>query len=237
MSTLLLIRHGQAAAYAPDSDRLTELGERQAARIAEHLLEEGWEVDEVRSGTLQRQRHTRDIVADAFTRAGRPWPEPTEDEGWNEYDAPGVLQQLLPALADRDPAFRALVEAFQANAASPDRNSHFQRMFEVLMDRWQAGTVTAEGVEAFEIFHQRVSRAFASVVEQGGSRTVLVFTSGGPIGVSVQSVLGAPAGASLRLNWRVRNGSLTELLFSRGRVSLESFNVVGHFPRPLRTFR
>jgi broad specificity phosphatase PhoE len=237
MSTLLLIRHGQAAAYAPDSDRLTELGEAQARRVAEHLLEEGWTADEVRSGTLERQRRTRDIVADAFKAAGRPWPDAVEDDGWNEYDAPGVLGRALPALAARDASFRALVEAFQENAGSADRNSHFQRMFEVLMDRWQMGDVPLEGVEPFDAFHGRVSRAFGSVIEQGGSRTVLAFTSGGPIGVSVQSVLGAPPAASLRLNWRVRNGSLTEFLFSRGRVSLESFNAVGHFTRALRTFR
>jgi broad specificity phosphatase PhoE len=237
MSTLLLIRHGQAAAYAPDSDRLTELGAQQARRIGEFLLAEGWAVQEVRSGTLERQRRTRDIVGEVFSAAAKPFPDPVEDPGWNEYDAPGVLGTLLPQLAERDADFRALVEAFQANAASADRNRHFQRMFETLMDHWHTGTLSAEDVEPFEAFHQRVQRAFSSIVEQGDRRTVLVFTSGGPIGVSVQSTLGAPARAALRLNWRVRNGSLTELLFSRGRVSLETFNGVGHLPRALRTFR
>jgi broad specificity phosphatase PhoE len=237
VSTLLHVRHGQAAAYEPDSDRLTALGKQQARRIGVYLREQGLSFDEVWSGGLERQRHTRDLIGEAFTAAGQPWAEPREDARWNEYDAPGVRGRRMPPQAERDATFGELLRAFQDNAAGGDRNRHFQRMFEVVMDRWQRGEIAAEGVEPFADFHRRVIDVFAALTESGGNRSVLVVCSGGPIGVCVQHVLSAPPPTALHLNWRVRNGSLTEMVFSRGRVSLESFNGVGHFDASLRSFR
>jgi broad specificity phosphatase PhoE len=66
---------------------------------------------------------------------------------------------------------------------------------------------------------------------------VLLFTSGGPIGVLVQTALGAPDRSFADVNWRVRNCSITEFVFSADRLSLDSFNNVGHFEPALRTFR
>ena len=72
MSQLVLIRHGQAAAFTPDSDRLTELGRRQAQKLGEHFVARGVRFDEVYSGTLQRQIETEQIVGEAMRSAGRP---------------------------------------------------------------------------------------------------------------------------------------------------------------------
>src|SRR5262249_17250742 len=129
MSTLLLVRHGQARAFDADSDRLSSLGEEQARKLGEHFVAVGTELDAVVTGTLVRQRRTAELVGEGFARAGRSWPEPTVDEGWNEYDAGGVLGRLLPALAGADAAFAKLAAEFQEAAARPDRNRYFQRMF------------------------------------------------------------------------------------------------------------
>ena len=67
---------------------------------------------------------------------------------------------------------------------------------------------------------------------------MVAFTSGGFIGVAVQIALGAPDPSGLEVNWRVRNSSLTEFLFSRGRLSLDSFNAIPHLDdEALRSFR
>ena len=51
-------------------------------------------------------------------------------------------------------------------------------------------------------------------------------------------VLGALGGAALEINWRIRNGSMTEFVFSGERITLDSFNQVGHFNEPeLETYR
>ncbi|HEX3593519.1 MAG TPA: histidine phosphatase family protein [Polyangiaceae bacterium] len=237
MSTLLLIRHGQARAFDADSDKLTDKGIEQAKRLGDFLVEARVELDEVVTGTLERQRHTAALVGEAFAAAGRAFPVPEVDARFNEYDAGGILGTLLPALTERDEAVKRLSDEFQAAAGRPDRNRYFQRLFEALMDAWQSGALTSPGVESFEAFHARARDAFRSVTSRGGSRRVAVFTSGGPIGVCLQEALEAPPRTALRVNWRVKNASLTEMTFSEGRVSVDSFNVVLYLPPELRTFR
>ena len=56
------------------------------------------------------------------------------------------------------------------------------------------------------------------------------FTSGGPIGVAVQTCLRSPVMAALEVSWRVRNAALTTFLFSGNRVSLDGFNKLPHLP-------
>lgn len=237
MSTLLLVRHGQARAFDADSDRLTERGEEQARVVGDYLVANGFSFDEAYAGTLVRQRRTLELAAEAFDRAGRPFPTPVVDAAWNEYDAQGILGALLPELRGRDVEFERLVGEFEEAAARPDRNRYFQRMFEVLMAAWQRGDVAVDSVEPFARFYERVAGAFRAMTGRGGRRSVVVFTSGGPIGVCVQAALEASPMSALRLNWRVKNASLTEFVFSEGRISLDCFNAVEHLPAPLRTFR
>jgi len=237
MSTLLLVRHGQARAFEADSDRLSDRGSEQAVRLGEHLVVTGAEFDEVHVGTLVRQRRTAELVGEVFSSSAKPWPTAQVNAAWNEYDSGGVLGTLLPELAARDSEFARLVGEFQAAAGRPDRNRYFQRMFEFLMDQWEQGSVSHDAVEPFSAFHERVRGAFGGIISRGGSRRVAVFTSGGPIGVCTQEVLEAPRKAALRLNWRVKNASLTEMVFSEGRASLEYFNGVEYLAPALRTFR
>jgi len=69
-------------------------------------------------------------------------------------------------------------------------------------------------------------------------RRVAVFTSGGPIGFSVNFAVGGPDRSFLELNWRVRNCSVTGFVFSRDRLTLDSFNQVSHLEdAALHTFR
>jgi broad specificity phosphatase PhoE len=238
MSQLLLIRHGQAAAFTADSDRLTELGRDQARKLGAHLAARGARFDEVVSGTLNRQIETEQIVGEALRAAGLPWPEARRGPGWNEYDAGGITGRLAPVLAARDAAFAKLAQEFEQNAGARDRNRYFQRMFEALMEHWIAGELAADGVEPFAAFHARVSGARDEALNGAGSRNVAVFTSGGPIGVCVQIAVQAPEAVAVHLNWRVKNASLTEFVFGPGRVSLDAFNAVSHLDRPeLISFR
>jgi broad specificity phosphatase PhoE len=237
MSQLLLIRHGQAAAFSEDSDRLTELGQRQAAVLGDYFAAKGVTFDEVYVGSLRRHVQTEQQVAAAYARAGKPWPAARSVPGWNEYDASGIMA-AAPLLRDKDAQFAKLVADFQAAGDRPDRNRYFQRMFETLMAGWVRGELTGAEFESFAEFHARVSAAFEAVRSGEGSRNVAVFTSGGPIGVCVQSALSAPKPVALDLNWRVRNCSLTEFVFGRGRLSLDLFNGTPHLgDDALQSFR
>jgi broad specificity phosphatase PhoE len=239
MGYLVLIRHGQARTFEKNSDQLSLTGEEQARALGDYWIRQNVEFDEVYSGTLTRQRRTAEIAGRCFTEAGLSWPQLQQMPELNEYDSVGITNRLIPALAERDARFRELHAAFERNKQSPDRNRHFQKMFEVVVSVWLGGRFEVEGVESWRSFRSRVRAAIEGIVSaEARGRRVAVFTSGGVIGLAVQSVLNAPERTALEVNWRVRNCSLTEFTFSRDRLSLDSFNAIPHLEDPaLRTYR
>lgn len=238
MSVLFLVRHGQASSYDHGGDHLSELGRAQARKLGEYLVRSEAHFDAAIAGTMLRQQETASIVAGAYAQAGLSFPSLQVDARWNEYDSQGLLGALVPLLAQADADFKRKVDAFEAAAGTPDQNRYFQRMFEIVMGKWVRDELTAPNVEAFSAFHERVRAAREAVTGDPTSRRVAAFTSGGPIGVCVQAVMRAPLPTAMEINWRVRNTSLTELLYSRDRISLDVFNAVPHLPDPaLLSFR
>jgi broad specificity phosphatase PhoE len=238
LAQLILVRHGQATPFEEITDRLSPLGETQSRKLAEFWIRNQTSFDEVFTGSLLRQRRTEELVAEAYTGRGLAWPNAQVIPELNEYDADSVVKQLAPQLAARDPEFRLLVEAHECGGG-PDRNRRFQKMFEALMNRWITGELDSPDVESWRAFRDRVQRGLRRITQGGASgRRVAAFTSGGPIGVAVQIALDAPDRSGLELNWRVRNCSLTEFVFSGKRLSLDSFNAIPHLEDPaLRSFR
>ncbi|MGX9688224.1 histidine phosphatase family protein [Deinococcus wulumuqiensis] len=232
MSDLILVRHGQATPFEADTDRLSVLGERQARAVGEALTAQGVRPTHVLHGALVRQRRTAELAAE-----GRDWPTPTLDPRLSEFDGDGLVGTLAPLLARQDAEFAALVGAFRKHRDSPERNRHFQRLLEALAAAWQAGRVTHPEVEGWADFRARVRDALGDVLRLPSGTVAVIFTSGGVIGLAVALALDAPDASALRLNWRVKNGSLTRLTFGGGRLSLDTFNEEGHLPPDLRSWR
>lgn len=239
MAELILVRHGQASAFEADYDKLSEMGHRQARLLGEHWAKSGARLDSAVCGSLRRHRETLAAVKEAYDAKGLPFPDVEEDAGWDEYDAYAVIGRLGPLLAEQDDEFALIQQRAQQELSGPHRNRYFQRAFEALMAAWVERRVAAEGVESFSHFHARVMDARARLIARSGAGRVAVFTSGGPIGVNVQATMEAPLLQAMRINSRVRNASLTHFLFSTGRVSFDSFNLVPHLEHDpsLITFR
>lgn len=201
MSTLVLVRHAQATPFEKITDQLSKTGEQQSILLGEHWRRRGIVFDEVYSGTFQRHVRTAELAGfGGFER----------NAAFNEYNADGILRAL--------PDFAPAVD-----------NRHLQKMFDAAMPQWIAGRLQAPGLESFCEFRERVAGALRQILEADRpSRRVAVFTSGGPIGVAVQTVLKAPEAMAIELNWRIRNCSLTEFLFTRNRISLDGFNATPH---------
>jgi broad specificity phosphatase PhoE len=203
MSTLVLVRHGQAKPFEKDSDRLSAVGEQQAIALGEFWKTRNIRFDEVYSGTLRRHIRTAELAGFSQFQAH---PE------FNEYDAAGILRagngHVEPDVKD---------------------NRELQALFEAAMPQWMAGTLESPELETWQAFRERIQRGFRGIVEADRpSRRVVVFTSAGPIGVAVQTVVGAKEGMAMEFNWRIRNCSLTEFVFTRSRISLDSFNATPH---------
>jgi broad specificity phosphatase PhoE len=229
MSTLVLVRHAQATPFEADTDRLSPLGVRQAEALARHWAATDVDLDEIHSGTLERQRRTAEVVAGVMLAGRRPWPPTAADSGFDEYDGDGVFGVLARELERRDARFRDLAGAARDARGTAEQNRHFQHMAEYVAQRWLRGEITDPLVEAWPQFCDRVDAAIDRVLDAGGGRRVALFTSGGVIGRTLQRVLRAPDETALALNWRIRNASLTQLTFSgRRRVSLDTFNVTAH---------
>lgn len=201
MSTLVLVRHGQARPFEKDSDRLSETGAQQAVRLGEYWRVRGIRFDEVYTGAMLR--HTRTAELAGFSTFERR-------EEFNEYDAAGILHAC--------PGFEP-----------PTDNRQMQKLFDTAMPLWIAGKLESPDLEPWKTFHNRVTRGLRAIIDADRpSRRVLVFTSGGPIGIAVQTVLKSPEPMAIEVNWRIRNCSLTEFLFTRGRISLDLFNATPH---------
>jgi broad specificity phosphatase PhoE len=224
VSTLTLVRHGQAHPFQGVNAALTAIGEAQAAKLAKSWLGDGVRFDGVYSGTLPRQVRTEEVVAQCFREAGVEWPTATRDASWNEYDAGGVLQHLVPA----DAQLTALASEFEQARGSPDEKRKFQRLFEKAMTCWLESAIEVDGVESWPAFRSRVSGAIERIMAGPASRRIAVFTSGGPIGLTLQTAVHAPARTFLDVNWRVRNTSMTQFIFDRSRLTLDCFNAFPH---------
>jgi len=233
VSTLTLVRHGQAAPFQRTDAALTSTGEAQAAKLAQFWLRNGARFDEVHCGALARQVRTAQVVAERFRDAGQSWPDARTDRSWNEYDATGVIQRYVPA----DARLAALAAEYEKARCGPEENRRFQHMFEAAMGCWLEGKQT-DGVEPWIAFRDRVTGAIRRIMEGPSNRRVAVFTSGGPIGFAVHHALQAPAQSFLDVNWRVRNCSVSEFVFDRQRFTLDYFNAIPHLDEAaLRTYR
>ncbi len=241
MSRLYVVRHGQARFFTDDYDRLSDKGEAQCAALARHWLEQGLEFHAAWCGSLVRQRRSGERVREVYREAGRDFPEirciPTLDE----YPADDIMDTLLPLLRESVPSIDDLARAFEAARDERERYRGFHRLLEAVMERWIARAYPeagAEGLLPWADFSDGVRTAFRDIMTGAGSgENVAVFTSGGPVGISVQTVLGAPDQAAADLNWRVHNGSVTCFTFSGSRVSLDCFNTTDHLQPELLTYR
>lgn len=238
MSTLFLVRHGQASFFAENYDALSDLGQRQSELLGTFWAARGMAFDEVFSGPRERQLDTARIVGESYARAGRPWPQTEVLPGLDEYQAEAVLKQALPELVERHPRIRKLQADVAAAGDRAETLRRFQRLYEVVIDLWSTGQLDLDQVEPWPEFCRRVEQALNRIVAGGPQRRVVAFTSGGPIGVAVARALSTPHDRTLRVAWMVRNASFSEFLFSGPRFTLSTFNSLPHLDEPeLLTYR
>ena len=95
MSTLYLIRHGQASFGTDNYDQLSEKGRRQVQLLGEYFAETGEKIDRIYTGTLQRQRETADIIAASLGSAAPPI---AIEGAFDEYDSDVMLREFSASL-------------------------------------------------------------------------------------------------------------------------------------------
>jgi len=220
MSVIYMIRHGQASFEGNPYDRLSELGRTQCDILGEHFSRMGVRFDAAYSGSLRRQRESAEHVLERMATGKSPDVKILPE--LNEYDSQVIIASQLPAMISEDPT---LAE----DAKRMSERQSFQRVFEGAMLRWVSGLHHTEDVETWPLFSSRVREAIGRIMaENGRKRTVAVFTSGGPICAAVQMAIGVSGEVGVRLNWQVRNTSVSEFKYNDEGIFLTSFNSVHH---------
>jgi broad specificity phosphatase PhoE len=233
MSSLFLVRHGQASFLERNYDKLSAKGEEQSRILGKYWAGLKICFDRVYCGPRVRQRETARIGGEAYRAAGLPWPEPTVLEAFDEFQAEAVMECCLPKLVETDSGIRGMHQAFQNAQTRPEQFKTFQQIFEVVIGRWADGKLPLEGIEPWVDFSERVQRGLAKFSENGSrGQRIAIFSSGGPVGVAMQRALDLSTEATLKAAWMVRNCSYSEFLFSAGRFTLSSYNATPHFTDP-----
>ncbi len=239
MSTLALVRHGQASFFADNYDQLSPLGEQQARLLGEHWVKRGVRFDEVFTGPRVRQIETAALAGEAFARAGIPWPEPQFLPELDEHHVDRLIKQGIESVVRDFPHVGPLHEAYHTATAPRDKQRTFQLMFEQVVMLWVQDKVAVDGVESWPAFQERVRAGLRRITDGGASgRNVAAFTSVGAITVSLQLSTGCADRAAFDLGWRVKNCSVTDFIFSRDRLTMDTFNSLAHLEDPaMWTFR
>jgi len=217
MTTLYLVRHGQASFAAENYDRLSDLGHRQSAWLGEHFASRGIAFARAVSGTLERQRQTARTLLDSM---GSTMPV-DEHPGWNEYSG--------------DALYRAYHGEGWAKARARGDVREFYRTIKAALLDWSEERLAGDLPETWKQFGERTTAAMRAACEGlPAGACVLAASSGGAISRAVSTLLQAPATTAIELNLQYRNAAFCEIFVSPRSMRLVSFNCIPHLDRPDR---
>lgn len=236
MSTLYMIRHGQASFGEANYDKLSEEGILQSGILAEYMHKTGIRFNAIYTGQMLRHKETLQELLDNLKQEEVSVPTVKEAGEFNEYDSGGVLAAILPEMIKENP------ELSKDTAKLLSDQKTFQRIFEEAIFRWISGNYKSKEITSWEDFTKRVNRGIDMIMESHGSgENIAVFTSGGPISVTVQRALNLSGRDAIRISWQIINSSVTRFKFTSDRIMLAVFNDHSHLEnfseRNLITYR
>lgn len=232
MSVIYLIRHGQASFGTDNYDQLSAVGREQSAILGNYFAALGEPIHRIYTGTLDRQRATAQIVADALAPNSPPL---SVEAAFDEYQSEPILHAFSASLTPAE------LEQAGWPGLHTDRR-RFQFFLERAARAWVDAQIEAAGMLPWRGFHGRIIAALEQLMRtEGRGKTLLVSTSGGVIGTIVAHVLGLANHIGIELNWAVHNASITRLIYNADKVSLSMFNGLPHLDqdgrRQLITYR
>ena len=228
MTSIYLIRHGQASFHADDYDQLSLLGEQQSEMLGAAFAQRIGYFDRIYVGAMKRHHQTADACLKTFPNV----VDKKQHEGWNEYDFQDVLIQASPD-------FESFGEIREFMQEQENPQLAFQAFFHQAVARWYGSRHDDDYVEKWASFEGRVKGALATVVKESQDmniRNVAVFTSGGPISLLAQSLLGIPIDKMVSLNSTLVNCGVTKLVSAESRTFVSSLNDHAHFESDRETY-
>lgn len=236
MSSLLLVRHGQASIHAADYDQLSDLGATQSRALGRWWGERAQRVDAVYVGPQKRHRQTEAALREGAAEAGLDLPEAIDLPDVGEMDASAVFAEAMRRVAVAAPDLSSQLKEGQLSDDGRVAMRHMAGISAKLFERWADGDPAIEMPETYVDFERRVVRGLQSVMKaQRRGKQVAVITSGGPTTIALKLALGLDPGRALHLMSVIYNASVTELKYTEDRLTLGAFNQAGHLAPNLLT--
>ena len=219
MASIYFIRHGQASFGSENYDQLSPLGQRQADLTGQFLEQIGLRIDAAFAGDLSRQQETGErVLAGLGTPCGL-----TTDARFNEVNNDEQVKALLPGLAAGDEHLAEIV------AGGFKSSKDYQKVIDAVFNAWVSPDCPAKDITSWPEFRDGVQAAVAEVMRSVGSgKNTAIFSSGGTIATAVGLVLGVQYSGFYQFYEPMMNCSITHMIYSGSRVSLSTFNDVGH---------
>lgn len=216
MTTIYLIRHGQASFGAESYDKLSPNGELQAKLLGQYFNQILKEEPYVIAGSMQRHQQTANLaLAECFPEAAIQ-----TDSAWNEFNHQQVFAQYEPRFNEPH-----LLKQDVENEVNP--RAYLAKIFEGAIERWTGGDYHHEYDESWPDFKSRVEMALQNLCDELAKtkpRYAVVFTSGGVISVAAGKLLELNPNRTFALNWAITNTSMTTLRLVGNEPQLLSLN-------------
>ena len=232
MAAIYLIRHGQASFGSADYDHLSEKGFKQA-----ELLGEFWQQlvtpDKFYAGDLLRHGQTLSSFSKGYQQSNT---STTIHSGFNEFDHVDILKNYKTKWQN----FNVMNDEMHKQK---DPKKALQKEFGQALKQWISGDVDEKYKESWTQFKKRCVNALLDVIKQelknnkqfgtgaGKAKNILVFTSGGAISVIVQHILALNDQQVSQVIQQSKNTSVTKILFSEDRLSVDYLNNYSHLER------
>ena len=256
MTAIYLIRHGQASFAEQDYDKLSIKGIEQAKMLGMHWQalarhkENFAESVQYYSGSLLRHEQTAEYFFNGLlmqsSKANHPQKGVITHAGFNELDHVDVLSrynknwQSFQAMCNEvshTQSKNTLKQALGENRTSQS----FRQEFALAMKRWVSGEFD-DYQESWSQFQQRCITSLQEVVTQShaqvnahqslrgrsNNKDLVIFTSGGVIGVILGHILARTYQNTLQISQQLINSSVTKIIAKKDGFKLSYLNNYSH---------
>lgn len=217
MTTIYLIRHGQASAGAENYDVLSPTGRRQAAVLGDHFRDITLDFNNIYSGNLERQIDTATIALNCSSENLK------QSHHFDEYHHKQIFGHYLPLLAKKNKAM--------SDAATAGPNTLMtMEVFTELMNAWTTDQSGTAPIESWPTFKARVMQGINNIAASNDAHDqVAVFTSGGVICTILQSIFDSTPKTAFEMNWGINNAGITRIKADcHNTLQLREYNNISH---------
>ena len=232
MSILHLVRHGQASFGADDYDNLSPKGIQQSIELGKALTKQEATFDYIIVGPHRRHLQTFEGIKEGYSLTDLPAPIINKEFAENQLME--IAQYFIPNILNTTKTTKEIFEECEPK----ERHDKFLELFQVVAQKWmnEELDVSKPGFEGFSVFRSRITNVLKVMQESLTDKSnIMVVTSGGAISGVYAEVIECSHEEIQKLNFGIKNVSISEFLMTTERFTLKAFNS-SLIPEELETF-